>query len=280
MKILAAQIHVPAIQTTAARDAHLDRIAQLLGDALDRDRVDLVLLPELSTLDYSRASFDHLDRLAEPLDGPSFDVFSALARHHKTFIAYGFARQSDKPAAPPLITHAVVGPDGALVGHYDKLHTAQFGASMENDYFGRGGHLFTFDVAGFRIAPVICYDFRFPELIGRLTVDLGADLILHPVAFARDGAFESWHRFARVRAMENQVYVLSLNRAGQDFGHSIFCPPWVGKETPDVGFGDGEELKTFTLDAEAIKQARAAYPYRRDRLDDYAALPVTGPIKP
>ena len=67
----------------------------------------------------------------------------------------------------------VVGPDGeSCAGHYDKLHLAQYGASMEKEYFNRGNHLFhLFEVNGFRLSPIICYDIRIPELSRTLVVD-------------------------------------------------------------------------------------------------------------
>ena len=58
MKILAAQIDVPAVATAETRQAHLMRIDGLLRSALSETAVDLVVLPELSSVDYARAAFD------------------------------------------------------------------------------------------------------------------------------------------------------------------------------------------------------------------------------
>lgn len=48
--------------------------------------------------------------------------------------------------------------------------------------------------------------------------------------------FLAWHSFAVTRAMENQVYLLSLNRAGADYGGSVFCPPWLDDDHPPQFF--------------------------------------------
>jgi len=275
MRLLACQIEIPAVCDRTARRHHLRALVARIDAAIDqRGGVDLIALPELCTIDYSRAAFARLAELAEPLDGASGEVFAALAQRHAAHVCYGLPRAA---ADGYRIAQVLRGPDGALLGHYDKLHTAHFGASMEADYFRRGEQLFAFEVAGLRCAPLICYDFRFPALARRLCREAGAELLLHAVAFCRDGSFASWHPFAVTRALENQVYLLSLNRAGAQWGESLFCPPWAEGEPPGERFGHGEELRFFELDRDAIRRARQRYPLRDDELPDYAALPLISP---
>ena len=147
---------------------------------------------------------------------------------------------------------------------------------MEKDYFAAGESLLVFEVAGLRIAPVICYDLRFPELWRRLALDEGVDLVLHPVAFYRDESAYSWRAFAVARALENQVYLLSLNRAGPAWGGSIFCPPWVDEAERETVLGTAEECRAFNVDPVVLAAARQRIPYRRDRRGDYQSLPITG----
>jgi nitrilase len=66
---------------------------------------------------------------------------------------------------------------------------------------------------------------RLPELTRRLGTEFGVSIIIHPVAYAQDCSFHSWHPFVVTRSLENQVYFTSLNRGGAHFGHSIICPP-------------------------------------------------------
>jgi len=94
LRLLACQIDIPAMTGPADRDAHLARTARLVSDALTRRPADLVVLPELSSLDYSRAAFERLDSLAEPLEGPSFAVWSRVAREHGVHVVFGFARRA------------------------------------------------------------------------------------------------------------------------------------------------------------------------------------------
>lgn len=272
LSLLACQIDIPETGDATARDAHLDRVTRLVSDRLSARPADLVVLPELSSIDYSRAAFDRLDALAEPLEGPSFRAWSAVAQAHGAHVVFGFARRHGDATH---ISTAVAAPDGSCVGVYDKLHLCHYGASMEKDYFTRGDHLLTFQVNGLTCAPIICYDIRIPELSRCLTLDHGVDLILHCGAYFRDESFATWHDFITARALENQVYLLSLNRAGRDYGGSAFCRPWMDETRPKALLEPhAEELRYFDVRAGEIAEARRDYSFLKDRLPDYGALPA------
>ena len=254
LKILACQIDVSASNTTSERDRHLDRVAADIRTRLRKRRHDLVVLPELSSIDYSRASFDNLDLLAEPLEGPSLERFGPLAREFGVTIVYGIPRRG---VDAYYICQVVVDDSGDPIGYFDKLHLAQYGASMEKDYFSRGDHLFVFRHRGITIAPIICYDIRIPELTRTLAIDHGVQLVLHCSAHARDESFYSWHHFSVCRAVENQIYFLSLNRAGENYGNSIFCTPWIDENNPGLRFPQtAEKFETIEVDANVIERVR------------------------
>ena len=269
-RLLACQLAIPCVSSVGERDRHLEETARKIRERLAREPVDLVVLPELSGIDYSRAAFDNLEALAEPLDGPSFEVLRELARDFGVAIVYGIPRRGE---GDYRISQVAVGADGEIIGFFDKLHVAQYGASIEKEYFARGEHLFVFEHEGIKIAPIICYDIRIPELTRTLVLRHGAQLILHCGAYSRDESFYSWHDFVVSRAMENQVYMLSLNRAGADFGNSLFCGPWVDENAPAVAFPAFEEaMLTLEVDPTRIETIRKRYSFLSDRLEDYGAL--------
>ncbi|KZL04601.1 (R)-stereoselective amidase [Pseudovibrio axinellae] len=275
LKLLAGQIKIPVTTTAQERDAHLHCVIGKLDQQLSGNPQDLVILPELSTVDYSREAFNKLSVLAEQLDGPSVQAFSALAKAHKTTIVFGMPRKAENGFT---ISQVAVGPTGDVVGFYDKLHICQYGASMEKDYFNKGNQLFSFSVKGVKVAPIICYDIRIPELSRTLAVQHGVELLLHSGAYARDESFFSWHDFVITRALENQIYVLSLNRAGENFGNSVFCPPWIDENTPLTSFSQTEEhFVSIEVDTQVIAQARNDYTFLKDRLEDYSQLKHQGP---
>lgn len=273
LRVLACQIDIPPTRTPAERDAHLGAVAGRVAARLSETPADVVLLPELASIDYSRAAFDRLDRLGEALDGPSYRCWREIARAHGTYVVYGFPRRDE---AGHHISAAVVDPDGARIAHYDKIHLAQYGASMEKEFFRPGDAYAVFDVGGFRLAPLICRDIRAPEAWRALAVRHGVDVLLHPTAFYRDASFPSWHAFAVVRALENHAYFLSVNRAGHGYGESILCPPWIDDAIrPVVLDRSGEDLRLVELSRRALNDARETYGFLRDRLPDYD-LPIRG----
>ena len=144
---------------------------------------------------------------------------------------------------------------------------------MEKEYFVGGDQIFTFKVKNFTISPIICYDIRIPELSRTLTLKRDVELILHCGAYYRDESFETWHNFAMSRAMENQIFFLSLNRAGETWGNSIFCWPWMDENTQPVRFADtAEDFRHLLITKSQILQVRKAYTFLDDRLADYDAL--------
>ncbi len=265
LRILACQIDIPPTPGVAQRDAHLNRMAARIDATLQQKPADLVVLPELSSIDYSAQSFERLAALAEPIDGQSYQIFSSLARKHNVAIGYSFARAA---ADGYRICLAICGADGDLLGHYDKIYLAQFGASAEKNYFLPGDSVCVVEIGGFRIAPIICADIRTPELCRTLVVDHGVEIILHSGAYYRDPSFHSWHHFAITRALENQIYFVSLNRAGEHYGQSLFVPPWVDEQQQPIAFSrHDEQFQMLEVCQSKIATARNEYPFLRDRRD-------------
>ena len=273
LRILACQIDIPAFTTKDKQHHHLQYCAVKANAWLKEHPADILLLPELSSLTYANETFAQLDSLAEEDEGISFQTWSEVASNNNCWVVYGFARRhnTEKHSTAYSIATGLINPNGQLKGIYEKLHLAQFGASEEKDYFSVSGNkLVVFEHKGFRLSPITCYDIRFPELSRTLVLQHQVDCILHTGAYARDPSFDSWHAFVKTRAMENQVYVASLNRAGTDFGASVFMPPWSDADHPTIDFAETqEECRLLTLDRGAIDSARQEYHFLDDRLQSY-----------
>ena len=269
LTVLGCQVNIPETRSAEARDQHLARLGDEVSRQLETSPADLVVLPELASIEYSRAAFERLDVLAEPLEGPSYEIWRPIAQLFNVAIAFGFPRRVGDQF---FITHAVVGPDGKLVGYYDKIYLAQFGASMEKEYFSAGDRVLTFDIKGFRCGMLICADIRVPELARTLTIEHGADVLLHPGAYFRDPSFYSWHDFAVTRALENQLYFVSINRAGRDYGGSIIVPPWVDETSGPTMFDNhDEQFLMHTVDWHTIVDVREQYAFLKDRRTTHRA---------
>jgi predicted amidohydrolase len=98
-------------------------------------------------------------------------------------------------------------------------------------------------------------------------------MILHSGAYFRDASFATWHDFSTTRALENQVFFLSLNRAGQHYGNSRLCLPWMDETHLGVKFPEhAERLINLVIDPAEIAAARQAYSFLKDRLPSYRGL--------
>ncbi|MFT5112876.1 MAG: putative amidohydrolase [Parasphingorhabdus sp.] len=271
LRLLACQIKIPQTRTAKERDQHIKKIASELDTALQQTPCDLVVLPELSTVEYSRESFAELPELAESLDGRSVEQFQTLANQHHCHVVFGMPRKTIRGY---YISQVVLGPEG-LIGYYDKIHICQYGASMEKEYFQRGQKLLTFGIGPWVFAPIICYDIRIPELTRTLVIDHNVNCLLHSGAYFRDESFATWRAFATTRAMENQIYLLSLNRSGKDYGESVFYPPWVDDRHPSINLHlCDEEYRVIDLDLEVLNKVRTDYTFLKDRLENYSNLPT------
>lgn len=251
----------------ATREANLERAAAMIQRAPGHD---LYVLPELSSCGYGKVAFEALDQLAEEMDGPSFKTFSKLAKAHNCFISYGYPRCN--PGGKPTISNAVVNRKGELVAHYDKWHVCQSGDAFEKRYFDAGqAPLETFSVGDVRVGVCICYDIRFPELVRKLALEQGIHLLLHPGGWPRDEGFHSWHPFVFTRAVENAIYIMSVNRASRDNGHSVFYPPYPDFKTTSpimLEEVDAEGVLTGDVDLDHLADIRQKYCLQTDRRPD------------
>jgi nitrilase len=269
MNVLCCQVLADGVVTRADMESHQQRVAGLVSSACEDAAVDLVLLPELSAIEYSGAAFENLSELATTTDGWLCASMSKLAREINAAVCFGMPRRE---AEDYFISQVLIDRDGLLLGFYDKVHIAQFGDSVEKPYFTPGNRVGVFTLGGFRFGIVICYDILFGDYVSMVARGHGIDVMLHPVAFSRDGSFASWPSFVRTRALENQVYWLSLNRAGSGWGGSIFCPPWFERQTEVIELDESETQQVIELDRSQLEHAAKNYPIDRDRLGDYSSL--------
>lgn len=245
------------------RNANLQHASHLINNL---EAVDLIVLPELFTCGYSRKTFENLTELAENKQSKSFQVFSELAKAKNCHICFGFPEIKD---GKYYISQAVINPKGKLEVVYSKQHMAQFGNSMEKEFFEQGNETVSFKIKGIKIGIMICYDMRFPELSRKMAFDHEIDFLLHPVAFSKDNSFLSWPHFVITRALENQIYLLSLNRAGVEYGNSMLCPPWVDYNTSPTILTDNEDVIIGEIDTKIIQKVREEYHFREDRKSNY-----------
>lgn len=237
-------------------------VARALRAIRDCPASDLIVLPELCTIGYGERVFDNLPALADTVDGPILAQFAAAARNAGACVAVGFPERAGQHFFNSV---AIFSSEGALLDVYRKAHLPQFADTRERDYFTPGAATVSFRVKGVNVGVIVCYDIRFPEISRKLAFDDDVDLLIHPNGFFRDETFASWHPFVITRAIENQLYVLSVNRAGGRCGCSAFCPPLLDWPTAMRTLGEEEGVIGGLVDDEVLAKVRKTYQYRQGR---------------
>ena len=231
---------------------NLDHFDYLLGRI--GEQTDLILLPEMFNTGFSI----NPPACAETMDGPSIRFIRNKAQEKNTVImATLLIREGDKFLNRLVCAH----PDGQLET-YDKRHL--FRLSDEHKTFNRGEKRVVFEVKGWKILPIICYDLRFPVWskntwhAGEYEYDLLVCLANWPAVRAH-----VWKALMVARAIENQAYVAGVNRVGDDgFGnwHSGGTMALDAKGDALYAANDGEEMTgSATFSAGELKLFRNSY---------------------
>jgi predicted amidohydrolase len=237
-------MRVAAIQTTAGNDrgANLAAAAELVTEAASAG-AELVVLPEYFSL---AGTPEVLRAGAEELDGPTTAWASTLAHRFGIHLLAGsFPERPRDPEVRLSNTSCLVGPDGAVVAVYRKIHlfdvTLEGVAFRESDTIAPGAEVVVAPLGpgGGPVAgsgPVLglslCYDVRFPELY-RVLALRGATVVAVPAAFTAVTGPAHWELLLRARAVEEGVFVIGADQVGRlppgmprCHGHSMIIDPW------------------------------------------------------
>lgn len=229
------------------------RIVETMLDEAGIAEGAYVVLPELGDTGFS---FD-LDAI---VDDASLEWARELARSRRIWLQPGFAVRGDDGLGRNRA--AIISPAGEVHGIYEKVHPFSFG--RESEYYAGGGHILVRDCDEVAVCPVICYDLRFPEL-WRAGVLAGAELFTIGASWP-NARQHHWRALAIARAIENQAYVVAVNRVGRDphlayDGGSIIVSP-LGDVLAEAD--DAPAVLQVDLDLAALRAWRTKFPALRD----------------
>jgi predicted amidohydrolase len=226
-----------------------------------RQGSDAVIFPELWSTGYdlTRAS-----RYASSLTSGLFADLSALAARTAIHVLGSTLSLLGENKFGNTLT--VFSPTGALLANYSKIHL--FRLMDEHLHLTAGDKPVLVDLPFGRAGLAICYDLRFPELFRGYAL-AGADMIFLPSEWPHP-RLSHWQTLVRARAIENQLFMVAVNRVGRDpgnefFGHSMVVDPW-GEVLAEGG--EGEELITVEVDQAKVQEARRKIPVLQDRRPD------------
>ncbi|MDF2666217.1 MAG: Nitrilase/cyanide hydratase and apolipoprotein N-acyltransferase [Microbacterium sp.] len=215
--------------------------------------VDLLIFPESTT---SRSDDPSIAPRADDVDGTFVArLRDELAESEMTVI---IGMTEEREGGLPFNT-LVAFRRGGVVAVYRKLHLYDAAGARESDSMSPGnGPVQVFEVNGFRVGMMTCYDVRFPEL-ARLLAERGADLLAVPTSWVSGPLKEDhWRTLCAARAIENAVYVAgACQTGGNRIGRSLVVAP---DGVPEASAGYEETLLIGRISAERLAGVRERFP--------------------
>ena len=219
-----------------------------------REKTDLIVLPEMFNTGFTMNAAE----MAEPMNGKTMQWMHKTAQQYACVVTGSLIiTEKDKYYNRLIWMH----PDGSHE-HYDKKHL--FGLGQEDHTYTAGNKKLIVELKGWKIFPVICYDLRFPVFLRN--VDAAYDLLLIVANWPERRALH-WRTLIPARAVENQCYVLGVNRVGHD-GNEVYHSGDSNCIDPNGNVvyykRDEEDLYTFSINAEELALNRRAFPFLKD----------------
>ncbi|WP_395625733.1 amidohydrolase [Daejeonella sp.] len=235
---------------------NIDKNLQNLGLRLNsiREKTDLIVLPEMFSTGFSMNPVN----LAEEMGGKTMKWMHDQARKFESVVTGSLIIKESEKYYNRLIW---MRPDGSHE-QYDKRHL--FGFGEEDQHYTAGTKKLFVELNGWKICPVICYDLRFPVWLRNINEEY--DLLLIVANWPERRSLH-WRSLIPARAIENQTFVVAVNRVGHD-GNEVFhsgdsmCIDPNGKVI--YYKPNDEDLYTFTINKNDLTQARINFPFLKD----------------
>ena len=251
MKVAAVQFDI-AWERREANYLAVEKWAQLAGE----NGADLLVLPEMFATGFS------LDPqiTAEETTGKTAQFLSDLARRHRIAILGGLVLRGE--GGRGLNSALVFDKNGVLVSAYAKTHLFSFMGEERAHLAGDGPR--PFEICGTKCACFICYDLRFPEMFRAVAEEVECIFVIASWPAPRQ---RHWDVLLPARAVENQLYLVGVNRVGPggglDFtgGSAIYHP---GGECLAHG-GEAETLLLGEIDPVEVQRVRTEMPFLVDK---------------
>jgi predicted amidohydrolase len=219
------------------------------------DGAELIVLSEMFATGFSMRP----ERMAEDEGGPSEQFLLAQAAEHGAHLIASLAQRG---ADGEYRNNAIVAAPDGTVRRYAKIHP--FTHSGEHEHYRAGNAFLTLDIRDLRVSVFVCYDLRFADEFWGLAGATDAYVV---VANWPEARAEHWRLLLRARAIENQAYVVGVNRVGSGKnlvykGDSAIIDP-LGRVLAECP--PGESVVTAEIDAATVSHVRTTLPFLRDR---------------
>ena len=271
------QLTISTIQTTLHwenKEANRQMLEQKISSI--RDKTEIVILPEMFSTGFSMKPA----ALAETMEGETVQWMKKIASEKKIILTGSIIVEENENYFNRLIWML---PNGKY-GYYDKRH--RFAFAGEDQYYTAGNKRLIASVKGWKINLQVCYDLRFPVWARQTSpsnsLSKGEGEIATPeydvliyVANWPERRNTAWKTLLQVRAIENQSYVVGVNRVGKDgndiyhSGDSMIIDP-LGEILYQKK--DEEDIFTISLNKEHLQNVREKFPFWKDA-DEFQIMP-------
>ena len=222
-----------------------------------RESCDIIVFPEMFNTGFSM----NISAIAEDETGETSQVLSELAKKYGLNVIAGFAA---KTQGRKKLRNLAVAFDrkGAVIATYAKMHPFSF--AKEDKYFSSGNTRVIFHIGEVPASVFICYDLRFPEIFRDIARGVQAIFILANWPGSRR---DHWETLLKARAIENQCFVIGVNRTGNDgngiryAGASHVFDP-MGNDI--CSGGSKEQFIACEIDPETVTKVRSLLPFLED----------------
>jgi predicted amidohydrolase len=235
---------------------NMKKIEELVMEA-SQNNVELILFPEMALTGFTM-NINKLILSEEEI----LKWISHIAVDNNINIGLGFAIKVDEKGKNKYV---IVSKEGNILALYTKIHP--FSYSGEDGKYYKGSEIFNCEIKEFQITPFICYDLRFPEIFQAASKKSQVITVAASWPKARE---EHWITLLKARAIENQCYIIGINRIGlgdgiEYGGKSIFVNP-DGKILNQMN--SKEMLIIEDLKMTAIEEVKYRFDIKKDRRED------------
>ncbi len=229
-----------------------------------QEKTEVIILPEMFSTGFSM----HPEMLAEKMDGQTMQWMKTIAADKKIILTGSLIIEENEKYFNRLIWML---PNGEY-GYYDKRHL--FAYANEHMHFTAGSKRLIAQVKGWKINLMVCYDLRFPVWARQSpspnlspgVKGLEYDVLIF-VANWPEKRNHAWETLLQARAIENQCFVIGVNRVGEDgnkicyTGNSMIVDP-LGEIRYQKE--NEEDIFTYTLQKEKLNEVRDKFPFWKD----------------
>ncbi len=254
-------MNVALVQTPIVwenKEANFAMVRDMLAEVSFARGDGMIVLPELFATGFTMKS----NEFAEGDLGPTEQFLIDLAREKQAYVIGGMAKVNPDNSKPSNCS-VIVSPSGEILCRYRKMHPFSLGDEDKN--YSAGNQVEVLTINGLTIAPAICYDLRFPELF-RAGSRCGAEIYV-VIANWPEKRNHHWIGLLQARAIENQAYVIGVNRCGEDpnlvYKGSSMVVDYLGEIVADAGYTPG--VVRTDLNINGLREWRANFPALRDR---------------